>query len=71
METQVKKAVTAEQVIKNFPAKGINLSEEEAEQYLDMLYFFSEQVVTVHNARKPCNVIQFKASNQRIGKYKL
>lgn len=42
METQVKRTITTKKVIEHFKRTGTDLSEEETEQYLDMLYFFAE-----------------------------
>ena len=40
-----KRTLTVQQVIGDFSKKGINLSEKEAEQYLDLLYFLAKLVV--------------------------
>ncbi len=57
METQAKRTLTTNKVIEYFKGTGTDLSEEEAEQYLDMLYFFAEQAVSVYNASKTCKPV--------------
>jgi hypothetical protein len=59
METQAKRTITTKKVIEHFKRTGTDLSEEEAEQYLDMLYFFAEQTVRVYHTSKVCKAVSF------------
>jgi hypothetical protein len=40
-----KRTLNAQEVIANFAKRGIQLSEKEAEEYLDLLYFLAKLVV--------------------------
>jgi len=40
-----KRSINSKQVIERFNKEGIELSESDAEEYLDLLYFLAEQVV--------------------------
>jgi len=42
---KVKRSLTPQMVIAKFDKQGIKLSEKEAEQYLDLLYFLAKLVV--------------------------
>ena len=59
MENQRK--LTTKKVIQDFKAKKINLTEKEAEEYIDLIYFFSEQAFKLYNASKTCNPIEFNS----------
>ncbi|TCC87914.1 hypothetical protein EZ428_19460 [Pedobacter frigiditerrae] len=59
MENQ--KKLTTKKVIEDFKVKGTVLSEEEAEKYIDLIYFFSEQAFKLYNASKTCNPIEFNS----------
>ena len=61
METQITRSLSVKKVIKDFKAKGTNLSEEEAEKYIDLVYFFSEQAFKLYNASKTCIPIGFNS----------
>jgi len=61
MENQITKSLTTKQVIKDFKAKGTILSEVEAEKYIDLIYFLSEQAFKLYNASKTCNPIEFNS----------
>ena len=61
MENQITRSLTAKKIIEDFKAKGTNLSEEEAEKYIDLIYFFSEQAFKLYNASKTCNPIKFNS----------
>ncbi len=43
MEKNVTRSLTVKKVIEDFKANGTILSEDEAEKYIDLIYFFSEQ----------------------------
>ena len=61
MENQITRSLTTEKVIKDFKTKGTILSEEEAEKYIDLVYFFSEQAFKLYSASKTCNPIEFNS----------
>lgn len=61
MENQSKRSLTTKKVIEDFKAKGTILSEEEAEKYIDLIYFFSEQAFNLYNASKTCNPVEFNS----------
>ena len=61
MENAITRSVTTKKVIEDFKAKGTNLSEEEAEKYIDLIYFFSEQSFKLYNASKTCIPIEFSS----------
>ncbi|MES2416747.1 MAG: hypothetical protein V4541_01095 [Bacteroidota bacterium] len=61
MENQLTRSLTTNKVIEDFKAKGMNLSEEEAEKYIDLIYFFSEQAFKLYNASKTCKPIEFNS----------
>ncbi|MES2458688.1 MAG: hypothetical protein V4594_24245 [Bacteroidota bacterium] len=42
MESQLTRPLTTKKVIEDFKAKGTILSEEDAEKYIELIYFFSE-----------------------------
>ena len=63
MENQRK--LTTRKVIDDFMAKGTILSEEEAEKYIDLANFFSEQEFKLYNASKTCNPIGFNSIEQK------
>jgi hypothetical protein len=59
MENQRK--LTTRKVIEDFKAKGTILSVDEAEKYIDLIYFFSEQGFKLYNANKTCNPVEFRS----------
>ncbi|RYF24553.1 MAG: hypothetical protein EOO42_05505 [Flavobacteriales bacterium] len=61
MDNQGARSLTAKQVIEDFKVKGTILSEEEAEKYIDLVYFFSEQAFKLYNASKTCNPVEFNS----------
>lgn len=65
MENQITRSLTTKKVIEDFKAKGTNLSEEEAEKYIDLVYFFSEQAFKLYNASKTCISIEFTNIDQK------
>jgi hypothetical protein len=72
MENQLTRSLTTKKVIEDFKAKGKILSEEEAEKYIDLVYFFSEQAFKLYNANKTCNPIEFSNIEQKkTRKYQL
>ena len=52
MENQITKSLTTKKVIEDFKAKGTILSEEDAEKYIDLIYFISGQAFNLYNASK-------------------
>ncbi|MFD0939745.1 hypothetical protein [Pedobacter boryungensis] len=64
------KILTAKKIIEDFKAKKKNnLTEEDAEKYIDLIYFFSEQAFKLYNASKTCNPVEFNSiepKKQRI-----
>lgn len=65
MENQITRSPTTKKVIEDFKAKGTNLSEEEAEKYIDLLYFFSEQTFKLYNTSKTYIPVELPTSNQK------
>lgn len=61
MENQITRSLTAKKVIQDFKAKGTILTEKEAEEYIDLIYFFSEQAFKLYNASKTCIPIEFNS----------
>jgi len=62
MENQVTRSLTTKKVIEDFKAKKkINLSEGDAEKYIDLIYFFSEQAFRLYNASTTCNPVEFNS----------
>jgi len=61
MKNQVTRSLTIKKVIEDFNAKGTNLSEKDAEKYIDLIYFFSEQAFKLYNASKTCIPIEFNS----------
>ena len=61
MENQITRSLTINKVIEDFKVKGTILSEEEAEKYIDLVYFFSEQAFKLYNASKTCNPFEFNS----------
>ena len=59
MENQRK--LTTRKVIEDFKAKGTILLVDEAEKYIDLIYFFSEQGFKLYNASKTCNPVEFRS----------
>jgi len=61
MENQITRSLTTKKVIEDFKAKGTILSVDEAEKYIDLTYFFSEQAFNLYNASKTCNPVKFRS----------
>nr|WP_276901143.1 hypothetical protein [Pedobacter kyonggii] len=61
MESQLIRSLTTKKVIEDFKAKGTILSVEEAEKYIDLVYFFSEHSFKLYNASKICNPLEFNS----------
>jgi len=61
MENQITRSLTTKKVIQDLKAKKNNLTEKEAEEYIDLIYFFSEQAFKLYNASKTCNPIEFSS----------
>ncbi len=66
MENQITRSLTTKKVIEDFKVKGTILSEEEAEKYIDLVYFFSEQAFKLYNASKTCNPVEFNSIEPKI-----
>lgn len=58
MENQITRSLTTKKVIEDFKAKGTILSDEEAEKYIDLVYFFSEHSFKLYNASEICNPLE-------------
>jgi len=54
---EIKRSLTTKQVINHFKKLGTELSKEEAERYLNLLYFLAKQVVD-QNLRKSTTLKQ-------------
>ncbi|RZL29050.1 MAG: hypothetical protein EOO96_20210 [Pedobacter sp.] len=53
--------LTIKKVIQDFKAKKIILTQKEAEEYIDLIYFFSEQAFKLYIASKTCIPIEFNS----------
>jgi len=61
MENQITRPLTTKRVIQDFKAKKINLTEKEAEEYINPIYFFSEKAFKLYNASKTCIPMEFNS----------
>ncbi|ARS42608.1 hypothetical protein CA265_24270 [Sphingobacteriaceae bacterium GW460-11-11-14-LB5] len=65
MKNQTTRSLSTKKVIEYFKAKGTNLSEEEAEKYIDLIYFFSKQAFNYIMPAKLAILWNLTASNQK------